>query len=420
VYNSSPSGWFDLFSFTDWFKKVFLRHVRHQPGRKLLIGDNLRSHISNEVIDLCKEKDIMFVCLPPNATHLMQPLDVGLFAPMKQAWRKQLTEASNLDPSTKHLSKKEFPSMLRDLIDVLHPREIMPNAFARCGLFPVDATKVTSRIPSIMQTEHIAQHVDAGLMKRLEVRRFGEKKKGGPRGTKFPAGLSYTADREETDDEEEDEVEEDEVEEDEVEEGQDAELEESDEEEDLGQTVEQEEKDEDEELPDLDRGAEQEDMRPSSSWNCDLVVAVYEGQWFVAEVCKEQERIPHGYKNLSYSSIKGTNTFTWPAKKDLWLTREEDIILKSVMVEPVNFRGYFGLKKDDLKKVKSLMVVVFASINIHLHFLLIMPIGFEGNLLNSSLILSFLCQKITNLYFGLSTYYANQTTTIFQVKYASK
>ncbi len=41
--------------------------------------------------------------------------------------------------------------MLQDLIYVLHPREIMPNAFARCGLFPVDATKVTSQIPSIMQ-----------------------------------------------------------------------------------------------------------------------------------------------------------------------------------------------------------------------------------------------------------------------------
>jgi hypothetical protein len=143
-----------------------------------------------------------------------------------------------------------------------------------------------------MQGKHIAQHVDKGLMKRLEVRRFGEKKKGGPRGTKFPAGLIYTADREETDDEEED---------------QNAEEEESDEEEDLGQTVEQEEKDENEELPDLDQEAEQEeDMRPSSSWNCDPVVAVYEGKWFVAEVSKEQERIPHGYKNLSYSSIKGT------------------------------------------------------------------------------------------------------------------
>ncbi len=73
-------------------------------------------------------------------------------------------------------------------------------------------------------------------------------------------------------------------------------------------------------------------MRPSSSWNCDPVVAVYEGKWLVAEVSKQKVRIPHGYKNLSYSSIKGTNTFTWTAKKDLWLTREEDIILKSVMV----------------------------------------------------------------------------------------
>ncbi len=50
VYNSSSSGWFNMHSFTDWFKKIFLPHVRRQSGRKLLIGDNLASHISMEVI----------------------------------------------------------------------------------------------------------------------------------------------------------------------------------------------------------------------------------------------------------------------------------------------------------------------------------------------------------------------------------
>jgi hypothetical protein len=77
IYNSSPSGWFDMFIFEDWFTKLFLPAVHRLPGKKLLIGDNLASHISLQVIQICREQDIEFVCLPPNATDKMQPLDVG-------------------------------------------------------------------------------------------------------------------------------------------------------------------------------------------------------------------------------------------------------------------------------------------------------------------------------------------------------
>ena len=41
-----------------------------------MIGDNLSSHISEAVICKCAKYHIKFVCLPPNSTHLSQPLDV--------------------------------------------------------------------------------------------------------------------------------------------------------------------------------------------------------------------------------------------------------------------------------------------------------------------------------------------------------
>ncbi len=56
IYNSSPSGWFDMFIFEDWFTKLFLPAVRRLPGKKLLIGDNLASHISLQVIQICRER----------------------------------------------------------------------------------------------------------------------------------------------------------------------------------------------------------------------------------------------------------------------------------------------------------------------------------------------------------------------------
>ncbi len=83
VYTSLPSGWFDLYIFGEWFKKVFLPHVRRLPGSKVLIGDNLSSHISLEVIQICREEHIQFICLPPNSTDKMQPLGkyLGTYLP---------------------------------------------------------------------------------------------------------------------------------------------------------------------------------------------------------------------------------------------------------------------------------------------------------------------------------------------------
>lgn len=80
---SSKSGWFECYSFDDWIKSIATLYLKKFPGRKVLIDDNLSSHISMESIKACKEHNISFVFLPANSTHLTQPLDVAFFRPLK-------------------------------------------------------------------------------------------------------------------------------------------------------------------------------------------------------------------------------------------------------------------------------------------------------------------------------------------------
>ena len=84
-YNRSCSGWFDAVTFTDWFKFHFVSNVRHISGKKVLIEDHFSSHFSKKILKLAWENDNDFCCLPPNSTHVMQPLDVAFFAPLKRA-----------------------------------------------------------------------------------------------------------------------------------------------------------------------------------------------------------------------------------------------------------------------------------------------------------------------------------------------
>ncbi|KAJ4442019.1 hypothetical protein ANN_11883 [Periplaneta americana] len=102
----------------------FFPFKKKQEGKKVLIGDNLSSHLNSRVLRLCGEHNIAFIALPPNSTHLLQPLDVAYFGPMKREWRKILDNWRNSSRGSRCITipKEQFPSLLRKLLDSLKER----------------------------------------------------------------------------------------------------------------------------------------------------------------------------------------------------------------------------------------------------------------------------------------------------------
>lgn len=41
----------------------------------------------------CSDKEIILVALYPNSTHVLQPLDVAIFKPLKQSWSCKVNES---------------------------------------------------------------------------------------------------------------------------------------------------------------------------------------------------------------------------------------------------------------------------------------------------------------------------------------
>lgn len=82
------------------------------------------------------------MCLPPNSTHLTQPLDVAFFHPMKVAWRKILSDWKSSTEGLKNtvLQKQSFPALLNQLLNVLQPTmtATLQNGFRKCGIYPCD------------------------------------------------------------------------------------------------------------------------------------------------------------------------------------------------------------------------------------------------------------------------------------------
>lgn len=186
-FNRTTSGWIDGPTFRDWFISSFLPHARRLPGRKVLLGDNLSSHLDDEVLRLCGEHDIDFVCLVPNSTHLTQPLDVAFFRPMKSAWRKTLTSWKMQNSRLTTVPKDTFPILLTKALDTMDQVAPKPNSpffnissgvkrnmmsgFCATGIYPFNKNKVLDRLPR--EDEVGEQEVETILTNFLKESRYG-------------------------------------------------------------------------------------------------------------------------------------------------------------------------------------------------------------------------------------------------------
>jgi hypothetical protein len=78
---TSPNGWTTDAIGLHWLKEVFEPlSKRYSVGAKrLLILDGHSSHLTAEFDSFCKQHAIICLCMPPHTSHLLQPLDVGIF-----------------------------------------------------------------------------------------------------------------------------------------------------------------------------------------------------------------------------------------------------------------------------------------------------------------------------------------------------
>ena len=68
-----------------WFNKHFLRYI---PSARpvLLLLDGHSSHYCPDTIRVVAHHKVIVFALPPNTTHISQPIDKGCFGPLKEAW----------------------------------------------------------------------------------------------------------------------------------------------------------------------------------------------------------------------------------------------------------------------------------------------------------------------------------------------
>jgi hypothetical protein len=141
----SSNGWTTNELGLEWLKH-FIHHTSACTVGvyRLLILDGHESHKSLAFQTLCEESKIITLCMPAHASHILQPLDVGCFAPLKRAYKQEVGALANC--GVNHIDKRAFLDAFKPVFKRSFSKNNIQSSFRATGLVPLDPEVVISRL----------------------------------------------------------------------------------------------------------------------------------------------------------------------------------------------------------------------------------------------------------------------------------
>jgi hypothetical protein len=159
-YQGLPADWMLAVSDNGWTTDqlglAWLQHfdsstrTRVAGTHRLLIVDGHSSHTTPEFDTYCTENKIVTLCMPAHTSHLLQPLDVSCFSPLKRAYGQGVQELAR--QGVHHIDKLDFLSLYTRARALALTEQTIKSGFQATGLVPTDSQRVLSSLTVINKT----------------------------------------------------------------------------------------------------------------------------------------------------------------------------------------------------------------------------------------------------------------------------
>lgn len=133
TYAATTNGWMEVEVFERYFEKCFLTAIGDERP-VLLIYDGRSTHLSLKLIETACQSNVTILKLPPHTSHLLQPLDLSVFKPLKTSWDQELVKWQRQHVGAR-LPKREFSRIIGELWKNLK-KEIIQHGFQKGGIYP--------------------------------------------------------------------------------------------------------------------------------------------------------------------------------------------------------------------------------------------------------------------------------------------
>jgi DDE superfamily endonuclease len=170
-YACSEPGYTDSKISLEWLKRVFDPQTKaraHQKPR-ILICDGFGTHETLEILEYCFENNILLCRIPSHTSHKLQPCDIGVFSPLKAAYRDQVERLYRGGANT--VGKEHFTSLYSPARDKAFTARNIKAGWTKAGLFPFNPNRALRDIqkPVAELTVPKADEVKVGSCPQDEV-----------------------------------------------------------------------------------------------------------------------------------------------------------------------------------------------------------------------------------------------------------
>ena len=105
--------------------------------------DGYSSYINVDFIKYYQNYKIIPICLPPHLTHLLQPLDLVIFSPLKRAYSTKVNEYAACGITG--INKGYFIKILGEIRPQIYTETLIKSAFKAAGLLPYNPNRPLAR-----------------------------------------------------------------------------------------------------------------------------------------------------------------------------------------------------------------------------------------------------------------------------------
>lgn len=142
---TTKNGWTTNETALEWIKHFDKSSRTNQKGvYRLLILDGHESHHSDAFEEYCRTNNILTLCMPPHSSHLLQPLDISCFGPLKKAYSRQIEDL--VRGGQTHIGKESFLPAFKEAFHIALTSKNIQAGFQGAGLVPYDPERVISKL----------------------------------------------------------------------------------------------------------------------------------------------------------------------------------------------------------------------------------------------------------------------------------